>query len=103
MTLEKARQSAAEYAYEPIERGSPQYEHQDSAVAADNTDGAAAKEDEEDEEYGPTLPVPGLTRQAAHSGPTIPNMQDLELKRGKCFRVKWPWPPENLGIDGLTT
>ncbi|KAI2793167.1 hypothetical protein POX_b03217 [Penicillium oxalicum] len=49
VTLEKARQSAAEYAYEPIERGSPQYEHQDSAVAADNTDGAAAKEDEEDE------------------------------------------------------
>lgn len=47
-------------------------------TAEDNDD------DEDDDEYGPTLPGPGSMRGTAHSGPTIPNMQDLDLKRGEC-------------------
>jgi hypothetical protein len=47
------------------------------------------EEEEEEEEYGPTLPVPGSVRDVTYSGPTIPNMQDLELKRGEFL----PTPP----------
>lgn len=44
--------------------------------------------EEDEEEYGPTLPHPISDRDGRgwrggmHSGPTIPSMEDLELKRG---------------------
>lgn len=52
-----------------------------------------ADEDDEDEDYGPALPHSGLESGrygwgAPHSGPTIPNMQDLELKRGKTTAIR---------------
>ena len=41
------------------------------------------EEEEEEEYYGPELPVPEEYGQLKHSsGPTIPNLQDLELRRG---------------------
>jgi hypothetical protein len=45
----------------------------------------AGDDEDDEEEYGPTLPVPGSARDVTYSGPTIPNMQDLELKRGKLL------------------
>ncbi|KAJ5493258.1 hypothetical protein N7539_002004 [Penicillium diatomitis] len=83
-TLERARQNAAEYASAPIERASPTYEREDSTVVASAGHPTAEKEDDGDEdgeEYGPTVPISGLSKNVTHPGPTIPNMQDLELKR----------------------
>ncbi|KAJ5722546.1 hypothetical protein N7488_000581 [Penicillium malachiteum] len=83
-TLEKARKSAAERPPPPQrERNSPKYARggQDN----ENAQTVPVVEDDEDEdedEYGPTLPHPNASRQMARSGPTIPRMQDLELKRG---------------------
>ncbi|KAJ5439938.1 uncharacterized protein N7458_010936 [Penicillium daleae] len=79
-TLERARKSAAEYQPGPTERASPDYGR--GGPSRDVGAAPPASHDEDDEEeYGPTLPVPGSTRDVSHSGPTIPNMQDLELKR----------------------
>ncbi|KAJ5808202.1 hypothetical protein N7474_009471 [Penicillium riverlandense] len=82
-TLDKARKSAAEQPMPGPSRG--------RAASSDYTKGGTeaperpAGEDDEDEDYGPALPHSGLEgrygRGAPHSGPTIPNMQDLELKR----------------------
>lgn len=72
----------AEYQPGPKERASPKYGRGESSRHA----GAGAGDDddeEEEEEFGPTLPIPGSARDLTHSGPTIPTMQDLELKRGK--------------------
>ncbi|KAF7715677.1 Uncharacterized protein PECH_001553 [Penicillium ucsense] len=83
-TLKRARQNAAEYASAPIERASPTYEREDSTVAASAVHPTAEEEDDGDEdgeEYGPTVPISGFTKNFTHPGPTIPNMQDLELKR----------------------
>ncbi|KAJ5167883.1 uncharacterized protein N7482_003477 [Penicillium canariense] len=87
-TLDKARKSAEEYRSIPAERASPHHGRgglsqdvrAESLPAREDEDGEEAQEDDE-EEYGPTLPVPGFSRDVTHSGPTIPNMQDLELKR----------------------
>lgn len=81
-TLQKARQNAVEQPMADHQAGSPDYgrgvrrEHGDPGEIP-------TAEDDEDEEYGPTLPHPNAVRDVTHSGPTIPNMQDLELKRGK--------------------
>ncbi|OOQ91790.1 hypothetical protein PEBR_09509 [Penicillium brasilianum] len=80
-TLERARQSAAEYQPGPTERASPEYGRGESSRNTGAAAQPAGDDDEDDEEYGPTLPVPGSIRDVTHSGPTIPNMQDLELKR----------------------
>jgi hypothetical protein len=40
-------------------------------------------EDEDDDEvYGPPLPNQVTTSSNPRSGPTIPNLQDLEIQRG---------------------
>ncbi|KAF3386852.1 hypothetical protein F1880_001112 [Penicillium rolfsii] len=80
-TLEKARQNAAEYLSGPTERTSPDYGRGESSRDESAAAPQAEDDDEDEEEYGPTLPVPGSTKSVTHSGPTIPNMQDLELKR----------------------
>ncbi|KAJ5888092.1 hypothetical protein N7495_008133 [Penicillium taxi] len=76
-TLEKARKNVD---YQPGEkyhgRDSPEYGNEQSEPREVQ---APTDEDDEDDEYGPTLPQ-GSAR-IVHSGPTIPNMQDLELKR----------------------
>lgn len=89
-TLKRAQENANQV--EPFSGGgrpSPEYNR---GRAADNE---ATKEiptadddgaDEDDDDYGPSLPQPGSLRGTAQSGPTIPNMQDLDLKRGEC-----PW------------
>lgn len=54
-----------------------------------DTPKSPADENDEDDEYGPTLPNPSGSswdragRGGAHAGPTIPSLQDLELKKGK--------------------
>lgn len=37
---------------------------------------------EDEEDYGPKLPSGVATSRGPLSGPTIPNIQDLELRRG---------------------
>ncbi|KAJ5095519.1 hypothetical protein NUU61_004875 [Penicillium alfredii] len=83
-TLHKARDNAAqEQLAGPIRgRESPDYT-QGRQFASEDARGSPPGDEDEDDEYGPTLPHPVLTRGAPHSGPTIPNLQDLELKRGK--------------------
>ena len=66
-----------------------------------NVESAKAEEKDEDEEsYGPELPMSGKVRQLNHSsGPTIPNLQDLEVRRGRlsafCFLIIYP---ANCGV-----
>ncbi|KAJ5683320.1 hypothetical protein N7462_006485 [Penicillium macrosclerotiorum] len=77
-TLEKARQSAAEYQQSGEQnRASPDYGPAEQATGSREPAG----EDDDDEEFGPTLPRFVSMRATTSSGPTIPNMQDLELKR----------------------
>lgn len=75
-TLEKARRSAAEQPSSDRPRASPDYGR------AGPAEEVPTAEDDEDEDYGPMLPDPNSMREVTHSGPTIPSMQDLELKRG---------------------
>lgn len=75
-TLEKARRNAADQPLAEQPRASPEYGR------AGREELPTAEEDEE-EEYGPTLPHPNSMREVTHSGPTIPSMQDLSLQRGK--------------------
>ncbi|KAK5800008.1 hypothetical protein VI817_002220 [Penicillium citrinum] len=84
-TLKRAQDNANQA--EPFSGGgrpSPDYNRGRSADNEATGEIPTAEDDEADEdddEYGPTLPRPGSVRGAAYSGPTIPNMQDLELKR----------------------
>ena len=83
-TLERARKNAMEYqATAPDQGRAPPEYAQGGDVRGSPT--AADGEDDDDDDYGPTLPHPDLARGAVHSGPTIPNMQDIELKRGKMI------------------
>ena len=66
-TLAKARRGVDE----PTGRSTSWRESRD--VSDDNED--------DDDEYGPTLP--GLARPGDRSGPTIPSMQDLEMRNGE--------------------
>ncbi|CAG8948480.1 unnamed protein product [Penicillium salamii] len=76
-TLDRARQNF-EPPVEDKGRESPDYTQGEGAT------GSAAQEtqpeEDDDDEYGPTLPQPGSAR-VGFMGPTIPRMQDLELKR----------------------
>lgn len=82
-TLKRAQENANQaQPYSCGGRASPEYSYDRPA------DGKTAKEspteeeeDGDDDEYGPTLPHPGFMRGAARSGPTIPTMQNLDLKR----------------------
>ncbi|KAJ5326705.1 hypothetical protein MYU51_001825 [Penicillium brevicompactum] len=83
-TLERAR---ANFEPQPAEskggRESPDYtqgERASGAAQESQPGGADDDDDDEDDEYGPTLPQPGSAR-VGFMGPTIPRMQDLELKR----------------------
>jgi hypothetical protein len=51
-----------------------------------------AEESDSDDSIGPTLPgQEGARGRGGRMGPSIPNMQDLELKRGKfdSFHLYW--------------
>ncbi|KAJ5287533.1 hypothetical protein N7478_003219 [Penicillium angulare] len=83
-TLERARQSVAERPPAVSgKRDSPEYaqDEQDTKDTSQAQEPADDDDDEDDDDYGPTLPNPNSTRQVTHSGPTIPKMQDLEMKR----------------------
>ncbi|KAJ6167734.1 hypothetical protein N7497_000577 [Penicillium chrysogenum] len=85
-TLAKARKSAEE---EPAAgprggRESPDYTQGQRAADEARQDPPVGDDDEdEDDEYGPTLPQAGSRKGGPHpqAGPAIPTMQDLELKR----------------------
>jgi hypothetical protein len=48
----------------------------------------APEESDSDDSIGPTLPgQEGARRRGGRMGPSIPNMQDLELKRGKIDSI----------------
>ncbi|KAJ5294007.1 hypothetical protein N7508_008828 [Penicillium antarcticum] len=80
-TLNRARESVAERPPAgPLgQRDSPDYaqgEREGGDMPRDQPE-----DDDDDDDYGPALPRAGSGRGGAHLGPTIPNMQDLELKR----------------------
>ncbi|KAJ5648277.1 hypothetical protein N7490_004649 [Penicillium lividum] len=83
-TLQRARESMAERP-PPLERErrSPDYARGGHNDTVDSKAPLTAEEDDDDddEEYGPKLPHPNSSRDPTHSGPTIPRLQDLELKR----------------------
>ncbi|KAJ5760786.1 hypothetical protein N7520_007942 [Penicillium odoratum] len=83
-TLQRARESMAER-QPPVERErrSPDYARggQNDIVESKASPNAEEDDDDEDDEYGPKLPHPNSSRDPTHSGPTIPRLQDLELKR----------------------
>ncbi|KAJ5158450.1 uncharacterized protein N7500_008101 [Penicillium coprophilum] len=85
VTLDKARKNA-EQELEAGPRGgreSPDYTRGERAAAqpTQNPPVDDDDDDDEDDEYGPTLPQTGPGRGGPRSGPAIPTMQDLELKR----------------------
>lgn len=41
-----------------------------------------AENDDDEDDYGPKLPSGAVASRGPLSGPTIPNIQDLELRRG---------------------
>ncbi|KAJ5584525.1 uncharacterized protein N7459_004325 [Penicillium hispanicum] len=80
-TLQKARQSVEEEHY-AFSQGRPPPDYtQGEGDESGYTQQLPAADDEDEDKYGPTLPLPNSFRVGAQSGPTIPNMQDLELKR----------------------
>lgn len=105
-TLQKARQNAADQSIMDQKRGSPDYGGGGRGRNEDSGEIPTAEDDEE-EEYGPTLPHPNAMSDVTHSGPTIPNMQDLELQRGKLsdtvFRPRSPliFPAESAIEDAM--
>lgn len=67
-------------------RHSPDYTQGEQAASDEPHNPPVGEDDnDDDDEYGPTLPQAGSGRGGAHAGPTIPNIQDLELKRGTLF------------------
>ncbi|KAJ6115762.1 hypothetical protein N7523_006179 [Penicillium sp. IBT 18751x] len=82
-TLQKARQNAAEQPHLDRKRASPDYAHFEQSQGGDMEDPPREdhEDDEDDEDYGPKLPHPDSIRATARSGPAMPNMQDLELRR----------------------
>ncbi|KAJ5924814.1 hypothetical protein N7466_009001 [Penicillium verhagenii] len=85
-TLQRARESIAEGQPPPDrERGSPDYARGGKVENVESRAPPVAQDeendDDDDDEYGPTLPHPNSGRNLTHSGPTIPRLQDLELKR----------------------
>ncbi|KAJ9258547.1 hypothetical protein DTO195F2_5200 [Paecilomyces variotii] len=93
VTLEKARRSAAE---EPLpsrddagwRRSSPDYDRASQDGRPRHTRDEREEDEDEDEDYGPKLPHPDMSvvsadrmMTGARPGPTIPNTQDLEIRR----------------------
>lgn len=79
-TLQKAVQSAQD---EPA----PHYEERKAERPREtrrepSEERRSANDSESNDEIGPTLPGQESKSRAGRMGPSIPNMQDLELKRG---------------------
>ncbi|OKL63145.1 hypothetical protein UA08_01600 [Talaromyces atroroseus] len=66
----------------------PEPSGNEDSVPNDTGRDEAMLEDEDDEDYGPKLPRGALTSRGLPSGPTIPNLQDLELQREQA-RADW--------------
>ncbi|CAG8124011.1 unnamed protein product [Penicillium salamii] len=82
-TLDRARQNFEPPSVDKGGRESPDYTQGERATGsgvAQETQPEGAEDEDDDDEYGPTLPQPGSAR-VGFMGPTIPRMQDLELKR----------------------
>ena len=79
-TLQKAVQSAQdepEPQYQDRRPDTPRQARREPSQERRGGDGS-----ESDDEIGPTLPGQESRSRAGRMGPSIPNMQDLELKRG---------------------
>ncbi|KAL3469524.1 peroxisomal membrane anchor protein conserved region-domain-containing protein [Aspergillus californicus] len=83
-TLEKAKQNhvsgrreSPDYGRRPEVQGQAEVERQRDVVPS----AIAAEDEDEDDEYGP-MPSHGWSNKGCYAaGPTIPNMQDLELRK----------------------
>ncbi|KAB8068118.1 hypothetical protein BDV29DRAFT_162684 [Aspergillus leporis] len=89
-TLEKARRNAQDEPLAPAadrHRESPVYDREAGSRQEGNPgDDEEEEEDDDDDDYGPVLPQHGGMsryegRPGQPSGPTIPTMQDLELRK----------------------
>ncbi|KAJ5950687.1 uncharacterized protein N7479_009100 [Penicillium vulpinum] len=82
ITLDKARKNAEQEleAHPRDGRESPDYTQGERATGEAPQNPPVGDDDDEDE-YGPSLPQPGSGRGGPQAGPAIPTMQDLELKR----------------------
>jgi hypothetical protein len=80
-TKNKAEESAS---YERSDRPSRHRASPDYGVTVDKPP-VGEDEDSDDDVVGPTLP--GQRNSGRRSGPTIPRMDDLELRRGKLPQI----------------
>jgi hypothetical protein len=77
-TLQKAVQSAQDEPEPEYEDRRPREPRREPP-----TERTAGNDSESDDEIGPALPGQEGRSRAGRMGPSIPNMQDLELKRGQ--------------------
>jgi hypothetical protein len=82
-TLQKAVQSAATYDSDPFEYQRPKSPARRGPEVLAR--GRVVDESDSDDSIGPTLPGQDGRSRGSRMGPSIPNMQDLELKRGKVI------------------
>ncbi|EAW09596.1 uncharacterized protein ACLA_038060 [Aspergillus clavatus NRRL 1] len=82
-TFEKARHSALEQppATTSGRRHSPDYRHDDREKEAEPREDEPQNASEDEEDYGPGLPRYTMAKNGPSAGPTIPTIQDLELRQ----------------------
>ncbi|KAJ8061375.1 hypothetical protein OCU04_010431 [Sclerotinia nivalis] len=89
-TLRKAQESAKEYEDEiaresnPIQSNEPSSSFTKRESEYDDLSRVEGDENDSDDSIGPTLPGEMNKARRNRPGPSIPNMEDLELKRGIC-------------------
>ena len=86
-TLQKAVQSAQDEPVPHYEEHRPERPRETRREPSEEQ--RSGNDSESDDEIGPTLPGQEGKSRAGRMGPSIPNMQDLELKRGSL-------PPRNV-------
>lgn len=89
-TLQKAVQSAQD---QPEPEPESKYEDHKPSVSRParrepSEERGGGNESESDDEIGPALPGQESKSRAGRMGPSIPNMQDLELKRGRVLILR---------------
>lgn len=87
-TLEKARTNLAQMQAQTSTntgyRGESQQDERGDETRHRDVEG---EEDEDDDEYGPVLPSTSGRGGGPSSGPTIPTLQDLELRKGMSLFI----------------
>jgi hypothetical protein len=80
--LQKAQQSAATQLGLPSKTQTKSTRTAAPSAGEATTQGVAEDDTDTDDSIGPTLPGQENRSKGKRTGPSIPNMQDLELRRG---------------------